>query len=44
MKREDRNWPGVSEFFRQKIPELKDIKGNTNTGNAEELLLSSVLD
>ena len=26
VKREDRNWTGVREFFRQKIPELKNIR------------------
>ena len=44
MKREDRNWSGVREFFRQKIPEVKDIRDKANTENAEQLLTSSVLD
>ena len=44
MKRQDRNWTGVREFFRQKIPELKNIRDNANVDNEEELLLSSVLD
>ena len=44
VKREDRNWTGVREFFRQKIPELKNIRDNANADNEEELLLSSVLD
>ena len=36
VKREDRNWPGVREFFRQKIPELKNIRDNANADNEEE--------
>ena len=44
VMREDRNWTGVREFFKQKIPELKNIRDNANADNEEELLLRSVLD
>ena len=44
MRREDINWTGVREFFKQKILELKNIRDNANADNEEELLLSSLLD
>ena len=44
MKRADRNWPGIRDFFKQKILDLKKIRDNANADDEEELLLSSVLD
>ena len=44
VKREDRNRPGIREFFKQKIPDLKNIRDNASANDEEVLLLSSVLD
>ena len=33
VKREDRNWSGVREFFKQKIPELERLKDEGVDGN-----------
>ena len=43
-RREDRNWAGVKEFFRKKIPELEDLRDEGRNGSGEDMLLSSVLE
>ena len=47
--KEDRNWNGVKEFFRSKIPELEKLMDEKNAGNngPDKLMaaiLSEVLD
>ena len=44
VKREDRNWSGVREFFKQKIPELERLKDEGVDGNGEDMLMTAVLD
>ena len=44
VKREDRNWSGVREFFKEKIPELERLRDEGVGGNGEDMLMTAVLD
>ena len=44
VRREDRNWSGVKQFFKKKIPELEKLRDQGKNGNGEDMLMSSVLD
>ena len=44
IRREDRNWAGVREFFKKKIPELEEIRDKGIGGSGEDELMSEVLE
>ena len=42
VRREDRNWSDVKEFFKMKIPELENLRDPGKNGNGEDMLTACV--